>query len=347
VPAAPPELGIPATWLDDLRCPATGQALERRGDWLTTADGGVRYPVVGGVPILIADHLSLFSQADYLAGGSRHERHPGGLGEASTDVSARAALERRSGRVRGRISSALPTLSRNHGARANYGLLVERLRAMAPGRRHRVLVLGGQIPGEGFEPLLEATDVELVETYVGIGPRTRIVCDAQRLPFSDGAFDAVTVQALLDLIPEPDAVAAEVHRVLAPGGLVYSEIGFMQQYHEGDYDYVRYTPLGHRRLWRAFDTIALGAQCGPGMAVAWALRAYLIAWMRRKAGRDAMSVLARLAFWWLPLTDRALLRRTWAVEGASGTFFLGARRTEPLDDRAVLESYAQWRRDSS
>ncbi len=42
--------------------------------------------------------------------------------------------------------------------------------------------------------------------------------DATRLPFRDGAFDAVTCYAALYLIPEPFAVIDEMIRVLRPGG---------------------------------------------------------------------------------------------------------------------------------
>lgn len=41
--------------------------------------------------------------------------------------------------------------------------------------------------------------------------------DAQRLPFRDATFDAVTSLAVLQLIPEPTSAVAEMHRVLRPG----------------------------------------------------------------------------------------------------------------------------------
>jgi SAM-dependent methyltransferase len=42
--------------------------------------------------------------------------------------------------------------------------------------------------------------------------------DALRLPFPDGAFDAVTGHSFLYLVPERAAVLAEAWRVLTPGG---------------------------------------------------------------------------------------------------------------------------------
>lgn len=45
--------------------------------------------------------------------------------------------------------------------------------------------------------------------------------DAKRLPFPDGSFDAVICNAILHHIPVPQAAAAEMLRVLRPGGLLF------------------------------------------------------------------------------------------------------------------------------
>jgi SAM-dependent methyltransferase len=51
-----------------------------------------------------------------------------------------------------------------------------------------------------------ATNVEFVEG------------EAEQLPFGDDSFDVVISNGVIDLIPDKDAVFAELHRVLAPGG---------------------------------------------------------------------------------------------------------------------------------
>jgi arsenite methyltransferase len=50
------------------------------------------------------------------------------------------------------------------------------------------------------------TNVEFVES------------EAESLPFADGTFDVVISNGVIDLIPDKDAVFAELHRVLVPGG---------------------------------------------------------------------------------------------------------------------------------
>ena len=53
------------------------------------------------------------------------------------------------------------------------------------------------------------------------GPNVGFIrADAQRLPFRDKTFDAVTSLAVLQLIPDPPATLAEIARVLKPGGRV-------------------------------------------------------------------------------------------------------------------------------
>ena len=42
--------------------------------------------------------------------------------------------------------------------------------------------------------------------------------EAEALPFPDASFDVVISNGVIDLIPDKDAVFAELHRVLAPGG---------------------------------------------------------------------------------------------------------------------------------
>jgi len=178
-----------------------------------------------------------------------------------------------------------------------------------------------------------------VEIDVALGPRTRVVCDAHDLPFVDGAFDAAVCQAVLEHVLDPGRVVEEIHRVLAPGGLVYSEVPFMQQVHGGAYDVTRFSLLGHRRLYRFFDEIRSGVQGGPGMALGWSLWYFMRTLARTRQGRGIAFVLARIAFWWLKHLDRWLDGAPAAVDAASGTFFLGRRREGAVSDEAILSSY--------
>jgi arsenite methyltransferase len=52
----------------------------------------------------------------------------------------------------------------------------------------------------------------------GLANVTFVEAEAERLPFADESFDVVISNGVIDLIPDKDAVFAEIHRVLAPGG---------------------------------------------------------------------------------------------------------------------------------
>ena len=141
-------------------------------------------------------------------------------------------------------------------------------------------------------------------------------------------------QAVLEHVVDPPRVVSEIHRVLAPGALVYAEIPFMQQVHEGAYDLTRYTYVGLRRLFRGFDEVAAGAVCGPAMALAWSLR-YLAVTL---TGRRAAQLVPLLTFW-LPRLDRWLIDRPAALDAASSIGFLGRRREQPLADAEIVGAY--------
>ncbi|MEX2612236.1 MAG: methyltransferase domain-containing protein [Gaiellaceae bacterium] len=42
--------------------------------------------------------------------------------------------------------------------------------------------------------------------------------EAERLPFADESFDVIISNGVIDLVPDKDAVFAELYRVLRPGG---------------------------------------------------------------------------------------------------------------------------------
>jgi SAM-dependent methyltransferase len=201
-------------------------------------------------------------------------------------------------------------------------------------RRPVVLVVGGGTIGSGADKLYRDSSIELVGTDVYASPHTVLVADAHRLPFDDGVFDGVWVQAVLEHVLEPATVVAELHRVLRLEGLVYAETPFMQQVHERAYDFSRFTQSGHRWLFRRFSEISAGPIGGAGVALIWSIRYFA----RALGAGDKLSRLIVLPFFWIRFFD-AFGRGRAAADAASGFFFLGRRAEQAIAPHAMPEYY--------
>jgi SAM-dependent methyltransferase len=74
------------------------------------------------------------------------------------------------------------------------------------------------------------------------------VCDLQSIPVEDCRFDYIIFNQVMEHVPEPRLVLAELYRVLKPGGkLMYTGPLFYEE-HEQPYDFYRYTQFGLRYL---------------------------------------------------------------------------------------------------
>lgn len=197
-----------------------------------------------------------------------------------------------------------------------------------------VLIVGGGAIGAGAEALYEHPEVRLVGFDLYASPHVQLIADAHRMPFADGTFDAVWIQAVLEHVLEPQAVVGEVERVLRPGGLVYAETPFLQPVHEGPYDFTRFTDSGHRWLFRRFELVDSGAVLGPFAQLLWSINHAARSLFRSaKAG-----FAAELLFFWLKYFDRLVPDR-FARDGASGLFFLGRKAATSLSPKEIVDYY--------
>lgn len=278
-----------------------------------------RFPISEDIPILIDDASSTRTTGGCLAdlqnpaGTGRYERWKRALGARLPEIAGNVAAQANSDRFR----AALPA---------------------AAGRR-LVLVIGGGTLGNGIENLLKDQSIELVESDVGRGDRTKLVCDAQQLPFGHGTFDAVIIQSVVHLLPDPYRCAREIHRVLVPSGIVYSEAPFLQPGHGGKYDFTRFTLLGHRSLYRDFTELLSGVSSGPGTALAYSVRYFALSFVRSRWGTDLIKGITRITLFWLKYFDYLIAQMPGVVDSAAGTYFLGRRSDVRLSDTELIQQY--------
>lgn len=296
--------------LNALRCPVDGSALSYAPDGRTAkCHCGHDWVCVAGVPVLID--------------GSKSVLNP--------ETCARSQIPRRTASGASALVRRLVSPPKR-STRNNIRQLVDLLTAQK--RPSRLLVVGGGTRGQGTEELYEHPEVEVLAFDVYATHNIQFVADAHQIPLETASIDGVLIQAVLEHVLEPARVVAEIHRVLRPGGLVYAETPFMQQVHEGPYDFTRFTEGGHRYLFRDFDEIATGASAGPAVQFLWSVD-YLVSgiFRSRLAGKAA-----RLLLSWMRILDRLIPDR-FAVDGASGVFFLGRRSEHRLAGRQLVARY--------
>jgi SAM-dependent methyltransferase len=90
-----------------------------------------------------------------------------------------------------------------------------------------------------------------IEASPEVGSRTRTdadfqTYDGQNLPFPDRTFDIVYSRQVFEHIRHPDNVAAEVLRVLKPGGSFVGSLSYLEPYHS--FSIFNTTPYGVFRL---------------------------------------------------------------------------------------------------
>ena len=107
-----------------------------------------------------------------------------------------------------------------------------------------------------------------VERYIGLDlpPNRRVDVhgDGVALPFKDAVFDTVLCNEVLEHVPEPARLMAEVARVLKPGGVLLLTTPQTWGLHMEPYDFYRYTKYGLRYLAEksGLEVIEVAPTCG-------------------------------------------------------------------------------------
>jgi uncharacterized protein YbaR (Trm112 family) len=313
------EIGLSLRIRELLRCPICRSKLELSDSQLRCVNPDCKssFPIIDGIPILINESSSVFSMRDFVC---------------KSDTFFKPTSKIASLFVR-----LMPDISRNFKANDNYDKFAKLL--LAENQNPRVLVVGGSILGFGMQRIVEIPAIELIEGDVSFGPRTRLIFDAHDIPFESNSMDGVIVQAVLEHVVDPQRCVEQIHRVLKDGGLVYAETPFMQQVHGGRYDFTRFTHLGHHLLFQKFEEISSGAVAGPGTALAWSYRYFLLSFVRAQAIRSLIGGFVRLSAFWLKYFDYFLIDKASALDGASALYFMGRKTNQTTSPRELIQLY--------
>lgn len=111
----------------------------------------------------------------------------------------------------------------------------------------------------------------VVEMEFAVFRHTDVVADAHQLPFEDNSFDAVVVMNAFEHYHDPNQVAAELHRVVKPGGRIHVCTAFMQPLHEKPYHFYNCTRYGMEHWFESFaiDKLHVSPNFCPNHTLAW------------------------------------------------------------------------------
>lgn len=111
---------------------------------------------------------------------------------------------------------------------------------------------------------------ERITTDIHASENVDVVASADNLPFGDAEFDSIVCTQVLEHVPDPWSVVAEMQRVLKLGGHALISVPLTNELHEEPHDYWRYTRFGLKNLLEKnnFEIIYLKQQGGYHVLIA-------------------------------------------------------------------------------
>lgn len=139
--------------------------------------------------------------------------------------------------------------------------LKERLAEVGGELRGRLLDVGcGERPHQDLFPNVERyigiehlgavinVEASLEKSVAHVAGIIDAFAEGEHLPFRGESFDSCVAVEVLEHVPDPNPVVAEMFRVLRPGAPVVVTVPFAMELHQTPYDFRRFTVFGIRRL---------------------------------------------------------------------------------------------------
>lgn len=181
-----------------------------------------------------------------------HEFQQGGFG-----------LDMLSGAIRDRAKLVPGLRVSRHAVDANGKGIIERTRE----RGGKVLDFGAGLKfAADYDPDVIALDIE---DY----PTTDVVAAGQRLPFKDDTFEGVISFSVLEHVSDPFACAAEIARVLKPGGMICIGAPFLFQEHGYPEHYYNFSRRGLANLFE--DKLEIVKQSPGAVSIPSLVRSFM------------------------------------------------------------------------
>jgi SAM-dependent methyltransferase len=184
--------------------------------------------------------------------------------------------------------------------------------------------------GSGFKSTVYE---HVVNLEVAGYPSTDVLGVGEHLPFADASFDAALSMNVLEHVRDPFRCAAELARVVRPGGKLYVTAPFLQPYHGYPHHYYNMTASGLENLFAGafrIDELKTPASAVPIWALNWFLSSYvagLPADVAKRFRKLTVEDLMKPPEDYLEDDIVTKLRESTNIELACGCYFLGTRRS--------------------
>ena len=179
----------------------------------------------------------------------------------------------------------------------------------------------------------------LILSDISMNADCDIIFDIHQIPFKSKTFDAIITTAILEHVYNPELAVENIHRVLKDDGIVYSEMPFMQQVHEGAYDFTRLSLVGHHKLFNKFSSIDDGVVAGPATAFYWSLEHLLLSFFSKNILRNVTKLFSRIFFSWIKYLDYIIYHNKKSLDGASCTYILAKKSNNTRTAREIISKY--------
>ncbi|MDB4754060.1 class I SAM-dependent methyltransferase [Akkermansiaceae bacterium] len=301
-----------------LVCPSCMGELSAQGNDRFCVNCDESYSMFCGRPVMLTSDNSIFSPSSYVDKGPEDSE---GKKSSSSLIGA--------------IKRWLPPRSVNLSRSRLYQRISGEIKD-----NPRIMVVGCGNQKDEVKSFFDKKKATYVFTDIDHSSDCDVFCDGHHLPFRNDTFDLVLTTAVMEHVMEPWIVSQEIKRVTKTGGLIYSEVPFLQGVHEGAYDFTRFTLGGHRALYPDYDELDAGAVAGPGTALVWTLTAFIQSLLPCGKLAQAANFSSRFLFSWIRLLDRWLIHRPIAQDFASCTYFYGVKREgETHTPISIIERY--------
>lgn len=301
-----------------LRCPKTQLPLKQIDSQALVVDSSdpnqqYKYKLINNIPILVDFDSSVLDERETLE-------------SCAPSVISRPSRKGIQALIKRLISPPKATTANN--VRELLSLLKSKEKSP------KLLFVGGGSIGQGMSPFYEDEDIKVIGFDIYFSPLIHFIADAHQIPLADESIDCVIIQAVLEHVLDPSQVVAEIYRVLKSDGLVYAETPFLQQVHEGAYDFTRFTESGHRYLFKHFELIKSGASAGAGTQLLWTIDFFSRSLFRSKA----IGKILKLLFFWVQYLDK-FIPENYSIDTASGVFFMGKKSNKTITPKEIVRHY--------